>query len=146
MAPLPPAFLASLFALDLPHSSSSVWIRRCVYRPVITLSYNNSTRRCLEVSLEGCTRLGPIALAKKLLQFANVIEVVGRELRPNVLTDYLYDLAKAFSRFYDKKLGVRVIDATPEAVRVSRLRLCNVTARVLRLGLRLLGIDTIEQM
>jgi arginyl-tRNA synthetase len=87
-----------------------------------------------------------IALAKKLLQFADAIEVVGRELRPNVLTDYLYDLAKAFSRFYDKKLGVRVIDATPETVRTSRLRLCDIAARVLRLGLRLLGIDTIEQM
>ena len=87
-----------------------------------------------------------IALAKKLLQFADAIEVVGRELRPNVLTDYLYDLAKAFSRFYDKKLGVRVIDATPESVRTSRLRLCDTAARVLRLGLRLLGIDTIEQM
>ena len=87
-----------------------------------------------------------IALAKKLLQFADAIEVVGRELRPNVLTDYLYDLAKAFSRFYDKKLGVRVIDATPETVRASRLRLCDIAARVLRLGLRLLGIDTIEQM
>ena len=87
-----------------------------------------------------------IALAKKILQFADALEVVGRELKPNVLTDYLYDLAKAFSRFYDKKLGVRVIDASPESVRISRLRLCDITARVLRLGLRLLGIDTIEQM
>lgn len=87
-----------------------------------------------------------IALAKKILQFADAVEVVGRELKPNVLTDYLYDLAKAFSRFYDKKLGVRVIDASPEAVRVSRLRLCDSTARVLRLGLKLLGIQTIEQM
>jgi len=87
-----------------------------------------------------------IALAKRVLQFADAIEIVGRELKPNVLTDYLYDLAKAFSRFYDKRLGVRVIDATPEALRISRLRLCDLTARVLRLGLRLLGINTIEQM
>ena len=87
-----------------------------------------------------------IALAKRILQFADAVEVVGRELKPNVLTDYLYDLAKAFSRVYDKKLGVRVIDASPDAVRVSRLRLCDLTARVLRLGLRLLGINTIEQM
>jgi len=87
-----------------------------------------------------------IALAKRILQFADAVDVVGRELRPNVLTDYLYDLAKAFSRFYDKKLGVRVIDASPEALRLSRLRLCDLTARVLRLGLKLLGINTIEQM
>ena len=72
--------------------------------------------------------------------------MVSRELKPNVLTEYLHDLAKAFSRFYDKKLGVRVIDASPDEVRISRLRLCDVTARVLRLGLHLLGIDTVEQM
>lgn len=87
-----------------------------------------------------------IALAKKILQFADVIEVVARELRPNLLTDYLYDLAKSFSRFYDRKLGVRVVDASPDSVRMSRLRLCSLTARVLRLGLNLLGIQTIEQM
>jgi arginyl-tRNA synthetase len=87
-----------------------------------------------------------IALGKKLLQFADVIESVARELRPNVLTDYLYDLAKSFSRFYDRKLGVRVVDASPESVRMSRLRLCSLTARVLRLGLDLLGIQTVEQM
>ena len=87
-----------------------------------------------------------VDLAKKLLQFAETLDLVGRELRPNVLTDYLYELAKVFSRFYDRKLGVRVIDASPDEVRMSRLRLCDITARVLRLGLHLLGIETVEQM
>lgn len=87
-----------------------------------------------------------IALAKKLTQFAEKFAVVENELRPNVLTDYLYELAKTFSRFYDKKLGVRVIDASPESVRLSRLRLCDLAARTLKLGLYLLGIETIEQM
>ncbi len=87
-----------------------------------------------------------IALGKKLLQFADVVGLVSRELRPNALTDYLFELSKTFSRFYDKKLGVRVIDASPESVRMSRLRLCDLTARVLRLGLGLLGIETVEQM
>ncbi len=87
-----------------------------------------------------------IALAKKLLQFAETIEIVTRDLQPNVLTDYLYELSKTFSRFYDKKLGVRVIDASPESVRESRLRLCDLTARTLKVGLGLLGIGTLEQM
>jgi len=87
-----------------------------------------------------------IALAKKLLQMAETLDVIARDLRPNVLTEYLYDLAKTFSRFYDKKLGVRVIDASPDAVRNSRLRLCDLTARTLKLGLHLLGIDTVERM
>ena len=63
-----------------------------------------------------------------------------------MLTIYLYDLARAFSRFYDRKFGVRVVDASPDEVRTSRLRLCDLTARTLKLGLHLLGIETIEQM
>lgn len=86
-----------------------------------------------------------VALAKKLVQFPEVIDAVGRDLRPNVLTDYLYDLARAFSRFYDKRLGVRVIDAS-ETIRISRLRLCDLTARALKLGLHLLGINTLDEM
>jgi len=87
-----------------------------------------------------------IALAKKVLQFAEVYELLLKDLRLNVLTDYLYELSKTFSRFYDKKHGVRIIDASPESLRNSRLRLCDVTARTLKLGLQLLGIETVEQM
>ncbi len=87
-----------------------------------------------------------IALAKKLLPFVDTLETVANELRINALTDYLYDLAKTFSRFYDRKLGVRVIDAESEIARLSRLQLCDLTARVLRLGLTLLGIATVEEM
>ncbi len=99
--------------------------------------------RDLPVALEHPAEL---ALAAKLLQFVDVVRMLGRDLRPNLLTDYLFDLAKQFSRFYDKKLGVRVIDASPEATRLSRLRLCDLTARTLQLGLDLLGIKTLEKM
>ncbi len=87
-----------------------------------------------------------IGLARQLLEFPSVIRQVSRELRPHVLTDYLYGLSRAFSTFYDRERGVRVIDAEPEAVRLSRLRLCDLTARALRLGLSLLGIEVVEQM
>jgi len=87
-----------------------------------------------------------LALARKLVQLPETLHGISRDLRPNVLTEYLYDLAKTFSRFYDKKHGVRVIDAEPEAVRTSRLRLCDLTARTLKLGLHLLGIETVERM
>jgi arginyl-tRNA synthetase len=87
-----------------------------------------------------------IGLAKKILEFPEVVDLLSRDLRPNLLTEYLYDLAKSFSRFYDKKLGVRVIDASPEEVRLSRLRMCELTARTLTCGLGLLGIETLEQM
>ncbi len=87
-----------------------------------------------------------IRLARTILRFAETVHQVAADLRPNVLTDYLYDLSKAFSLFYDRKHGVRIIDAEPEPIRLSRLRLCDLTARTLRLGLSLLGIKTVEQM
>lgn len=87
-----------------------------------------------------------VRLALALARFAETFETVARDLRPNLLTDYLYDLARAFSRFYDKKLGVRVLDATPEEARLTRLRLCDLTARTLTRGLWLLGIPTLEYM
>ena len=87
-----------------------------------------------------------IALAKALLRFPETINQIVGDLRPNVLTEYLFEVSKTFSRFYDRKLGVRVIDARPEAVRLSRLRLCDLTARVIKTGLHLLGIETLEQM
>ncbi len=86
-----------------------------------------------------------IKLGKVLVRLPDVIATVAAELRPNVLTDYLYEVSKAFSLFYDRVRGVRVIDA-PEPLRTSRLRLCDLTARTLRLGLGLLGIKTLEQM
>ena len=87
-----------------------------------------------------------LSLAKALLRFPERIEAAAHELRPNVLTDYLYELSKTFNVFYDRKRGVQVKDASPEAVRTSRLRLCDLTARTLKLGLHLLGIGTVEQM
>lgn len=86
-----------------------------------------------------------LELAKQLLRFPQILADLERRLRPNSLTDYLFELSKTFSRFYDRKLGVRVIDA-PEPARASRLRLCEITSRVLRLGLDLLGIRTLERM
>ena len=85
-------------------------------------------------------------MAKVLLRFAERIETASAELRPNVLTDYLFELSKAYNLFYDRWHGVRVKDAQPQEVRISRLRLCDLTARALKLGLGLLGVGTVEQM
>ena len=87
-----------------------------------------------------------VGLAKQLLGLGGVLRQVSAELRPHYLTDYLYELSRAFSTFYDRERGVRVIDAEPESVRLSRLRLCDLTARALKLGLGLLGIGVLEQM
>ncbi|MBE9201953.1 MULTISPECIES: arginine--tRNA ligase [unclassified Nodularia (in: cyanobacteria)] len=86
-----------------------------------------------------------LALAKYLLQFDEVILCVEEELRPNRLCEYLYELSKKFNQFYDRNQGVRVLEAE-EPLRTSRLVLCDLTAKTLRLGLDLLGIRVLERM
>ena len=83
-----------------------------------------------------------IALAKHLLRFGLVIEAVAEDYRPNFLSNYLYDLAALFSGFW---VNCPVLKAEP-AERASRLALCELTGRVMKQGLELLGIETLEQM
>lgn len=83
------------------------------------------------------------ALALRLARFPETVDVVAAALAPHVLCAYLYELAGDFNRFYE---SCPVLQAGNEAMRLSRLRLCDLTARVLRLGLWLLGIETIERM
>jgi arginyl-tRNA synthetase len=83
-----------------------------------------------------------LALAKHLLRFAEIAEVVGRELKPHHLCNYLYDLATRFSTFYENCPVLQ----SEERIRGSRLALCDLAARTLALGLELLGIRHPEQM
>ena len=82
------------------------------------------------------------ALALELLRFGEALEDVETDSRPNLLTAWLYDLAGCYSTFYD---ALPVLKAEgPD--RDSRLALCDLTGRVLRRGLELLGIGTVERM
>ena len=82
------------------------------------------------------------ALAMKLLRFAEALEDVEADYRPNVLTAYLFDVAGAYSTFYD---ALSVLKAEG-AERTTRLALCDLTGQVLRTGLELLGIRVPERM
>jgi len=83
-----------------------------------------------------------IALAKHLLNFGLTLEAVAEEYRPNFLCNYLYELAGKFTSFYENCPVLKADDAT----RASRLALCDLTARVLKQGLNVLGIEVVEQM
>jgi arginyl-tRNA synthetase len=83
-----------------------------------------------------------LRLAKHLLNFGLVLQAVADEHRPNYLCNYLYDLAGHFTGFYE---NCPVLKAEPE-IRASRLALCDLTARVLKQGLNVLGIEVVEQM
>ena len=81
-------------------------------------------------------------LAKHIVRLEETLAAVAAECKPNILTAYLFDLASAFSVFYE---SCPVLKADPH-VRDSRLRLCDLTARVIKCGLELLGIAVVEQM
>lgn len=77
-------------------------------------------------------------LALKLTRFAAAVETAARLHRPSVMADYLYDLSQAYSSFYQ---NVPFLKAE-EGLRESRIRLCTLTAAVIKKGLSLLGIET----
>jgi len=83
-----------------------------------------------------------LTLAKHLLQLGTVINEVERDLLPNRLCQYLFELSQKFNQFYDKHSVLQV----EEPLRTSRLVLCDLTAKTLKLGLDLLGIPVIERM
>jgi arginyl-tRNA synthetase len=83
-----------------------------------------------------------VSLARHLLNFGLVLEAVAEEYRPNFLANYLYDLAGHFSVFFE---NCPVLKSEPET-RTSRLVLCDLTGRVLKEGLAVLGIEVLEQM
>ncbi|MEN9228715.1 MAG: arginine--tRNA ligase [Gloeomargarita sp. GXS_bins_116] len=81
-------------------------------------------------------------LAKHLLAFPDVIAQLAVDLFPHRLCQYLFELSQKFNQFYDQC----PVLAAPEPERSSRLGLAYLTAKILRLGLSLLGIRVVERM
>jgi arginyl-tRNA synthetase len=83
------------------------------------------------------------ALSLQLCRFSDALADVIADNRPNLLTQYLFELANRFAAFYEH---CPVQKAESEDVKKSRLLLCDLTARVIRQGLELLGIRVCERM
>lgn len=88
------------------------------------------------------TEPAELALAKKLLQFGEIVPLVLHEFRPNLLANHLFETANAFHTFYEACPVLKSEGVTQH----SRLVLCEATARVLKQGLDLLGVDVPERM
>jgi arginyl-tRNA synthetase len=91
-------------------------------------------------------RLGTPAerrLAVLLLRFPESVEAAIEDCRPHFITQYVFTLADAFTSFYE---ACQVLKEPDGELRNSRLVICDLTARMLKKGLWLLGIDTCEQM
>ena len=84
------------------------------------------------------------SLGLAILRFSEALTLVASDYRPNHLTHYLFEnLAKSFSHFFEQ---CPVLKADSPAVREQRILLCELTARTLKRGLSLLGIEVVEQM
>lgn len=82
-------------------------------------------------------------LMRHLIHYNETIVNSTRELRPNLVCNYLFELSSYFNTFYDQ---VSVLSAETEAEKIQRLTLLQSVATVLAHGLKLLGIKTVEQM
>jgi arginyl-tRNA synthetase len=83
-----------------------------------------------------------LILAKHILQLGEVLKEVERELLPNRLCQYLFELSQKFNQFFENCPVLK----SEEPLRTSRLILCDLTARTLKLGLSLLGIPVLGKM
>ncbi|CAM2809744.1 arginine--tRNA ligase [Vibrio mytili] len=82
-------------------------------------------------------------LIATLLQFEEAVQSVAREGQPHIMCSYLFELAGQFSSFYE---ACPILIAKDEAVKQSRLKLAALTAKTIKQGLSLLGIETLERM
>jgi arginyl-tRNA synthetase len=83
------------------------------------------------------------ALARQIARFGDVVHQAAETSQPNYLCEQLFELSKAFSRFFE---ACPVLNADDADTRTSRLRLTALVSRQLGRGLTLLGIDVVERM
>ena len=84
-----------------------------------------------------------MALIQKLAEFPAVVKDAGVTYTPSVIANYVYDLVKEFNQFYHDYSILREED---EAVKRFRLVLSANVAKIIRLGMGLLGIEVPERM
>jgi arginyl-tRNA synthetase len=108
---------------------------------------NGIRRKALDAGGSGTVLLGEEAerdLARHLALLSATIVDLERDLRPNALCDYLFELAQIFNRFYEL---CPVLKAESDEVRASRATLCAATAAALKLGLEeVLGIGLVDRL
>ncbi len=84
-----------------------------------------------------------VALALQLLRLEEMLLQSMQDYTPNTITEYLFELARTFSSFFDQ---CPVLKAEQESLAFSRLQLTALVGRTLRTGLQLLGIGVVERM
>ena len=84
-----------------------------------------------------------ITLIQALADFPTTVQAAGQSYSPALIANYIYDLVKCYNQFYH---DCSILKETDEAVRSLRLELSRQTARVVKTGMALLGIEVPERM
>ena len=116
--------------------------RKAVATPLSGVEAQKRHRPVATIEKLTLTDRSEINLAKRLCQFAEIVPQVLNDFRPNILANYLFELANSFHTFYEACPVLK----SEEPVRSSRLALCDLSGRVLQRGLDLLGIKVPEKM
>jgi len=83
-------------------------------------------------------------LSVMLLRFEDILERAAEDASPNQITTYLYELATLFMRFYEQNPILK--DGVDEATKMSRLQLADLTAKTIKQGLDILGIQVVDKL
>jgi arginyl-tRNA synthetase len=83
-------------------------------------------------------------LAVMLLRFEDILERAAADTSPNQITTYLYELATLFMRFYEQNPILK--EGVDEATKMSRLQLADLTAKTIKQGLNILGIEVVNKL
>ena len=97
--------------------------------------------------IEGEIRLDDsleVKLGLMLLRFEDVLDGAARESMPHYISSYLYELTTHFMKFYEQNPILK--EEIPDELRGSRLLLADLTARTIRQGLEILGIEVLNRL
>ncbi|HIQ46440.1 MAG TPA: arginine--tRNA ligase [Sulfurovum sp.] len=83
-------------------------------------------------------------LATMLLRFEDILERAAIDASPNQITNYLYDLVTLFMRFYEQNPMLK--EGVDEQTKMSRLQLADLTAKTIKQGLDILGIQVVDKL
>jgi arginyl-tRNA synthetase len=142
--------MLSLHGNTAPYLQNAYVRIRSIFRKAGESATRNDGFPAVTSQTDGCpsrhslelTDPAEINLAKRVCQFAEIVPQVLNGFRPNILANYLFELANSFHGFYEACPVLK----SEEPARSSRLALCDLTARVLQRGLDLLGIKVPERM
>ena len=139
--------MLSLHGNTAPYLQNAYVRIRSIFRKAVAapLSGGESRRQSvLATNIDKLVLIDPaeLELAKRLCQFAEIVPQVLNGFRPNILANYLFELANSFHAFYEACPVLK----SDEPTRRSRLMLSDLAAKILQRGLDLLGIKVPERM